>query len=111
MSKFLPSVRNPNPRTGMYEKEFTLAFTRLCALICILKNKKLNTPNIFIEILRDQNVRKVYKYMCDMDTDYEAITKIIENEPNVSKSKYIKKFLNSKHTEIVINDKPRKTHL
>jgi hypothetical protein len=46
-----------------------------------------------------------------MDTDYEAITKIIENEPNVSKSKYIKKFLNSKHTEIVINDKPRKTRI
>ena len=111
MSKFLPSTKNPNPRTGMYEKEFDAAFIKICALICILKNKKLNIPNIFIEILSNTDIRYVYKNICDLDTDYEAIMKIIENEPNVSKSKYIKKFLNNKHTEIIINDKPRKTRI
>ncbi len=111
MSKFLPQPNDYNPRVGMYEKEFSRAFIKICALICILRNKKLNVPNIFIEILRNNDVRKVYKYLCDFDTDYEAIIKLIEYEPNVSKSKYIKKFLNNKKTIIIINDKPRKTHL
>ena len=68
-------------------------------------------PNIFIEILRNDNIRCIYKRLCDFDTDYEAISKIIEIEPSVIKSKYIKKFLNNKQTVITINDKPRKTHI
>ena len=111
MSKFLPQPNDHNPRKGMYEKEFADGFTKTCALICILNNKKLNTPNIFIEILRNNDIRKIYKYLCDLDTDYDAIVKMIEYEPNVSKSKYIKKFLNNKKTVITINDKPRKTRL
>ena len=111
MSKSIPTLNNPSPRAKMYEKEFNSAFLRLCSLICILKNKKLNIPNIFIEILKNDNVRMVYKYICDIETDYEAISKIIEQEPNVVKSKYVKKFLNNKDTVITINDKPRKTHI
>jgi len=68
-------------------------------------------PNIFIEILKNDNIRCIYKHLCDFDNDYEAISKIIEIEPSVIKSKYIKKFLNNKQTVITINDKPRKTHL
>ena len=112
MGKLLiPKFGMDNPRSGLYEKEFQTAFVRVCSLICILKNKKLNMPNIFIEILRNDNIRCIYKRLCDFDTDYEAISKIIEIEPSVIKSKYIKKFLNNKQTVITINDKPRKTHI
>ena len=112
MSKLLlPTFGSANPRAGLYEKEFENAFVRVCSVICILKNKKLNMPNIFIEILRNDNVRNIYKRLCDFDNDYDAITKIIEIEPCVIKSKYIKKFLNHKDTRITINDKTRKTRL
>ena len=112
MSKLLiPKFGVQNPRASIYEKEFEHSFIKVCAVICILKNKKLNVPNIFIEILRNDNVRKIYKRLCDFDTDYEAITKIIEVEPCVIKSKYIKKFLNNKDTRITINDRSRKTRL
>ena len=107
----IPKFGSDNPRAGLYEKEFQVAFVKVCSLICILKNKKLNMPNIFIEILKNDNIRCIYKHLCDFDNDYEAIIKLIEYEPNVSKSKYIKKFLNNKKTVITINDKPRKTHL
>lgn len=112
MGKLLiPKFGSDNPRSGLYEKEFQQAFVRVCSLVCILKNKKLNMPNIFIEILRNDNIRCIYKHLCDFDNDYEAISKIIEIEPSVIKSKYIKKFLNNKQTVITINDKPRKTHI
>ncbi len=107
----IPKFGSDNPRAGLYEKEFQVAFVKVCSLICILKNKKLNMPNIFIEILKNDNIRCIYKHLCDFDNDYEAISKIIEIEPSVIKSKYIKKFLNNKQTVITINDKPRKTHL
>ena len=46
----IPKFGSDNPRAGLYEKEFQGAFVKVCSLICILKNKKLNMPNIFIEI-------------------------------------------------------------
>lgn len=107
----IPKFGSASPRAGLYEKEFQVAFAKVCSLVCIIKNKKLNMPNIFIEILRNDNIRCIYKHVCDFDNDYEAISKIIEIEPSVIKSKYIKKFLNNKQTVITINDKPRKTHL
>ena len=75
----IPKFGSDNPRAGLYEKEFQVAFVKVCSLICILKNKKLNMPNIFIEILKNDNIRCIYKHLCDFDNDYEAISKIIES--------------------------------
>jgi hypothetical protein len=84
-----------NSKTRIYEREFIDNFLRYCTLVCVLNNKKLNLANIFILTLKSPHLRSVYKTLCDVDNDYDALKYFLEYDVSLHKSKYIKKYLNS----------------
>lgn len=44
-------------------------------------------------MLQDDAIRSIFKEMCDIDTDYEALKKFLEYDATLHKSKYIRNFL------------------
>jgi hypothetical protein len=76
------------------EKETEYYFLCFCSLVCILAEKKLNLPNVFIMFLKNKNYRCLFKEMMNIDTDEECIRMFIQFDPNLYKSKYITKYLN-----------------
>lgn len=89
----LNTIKDNDPVERAYKDEYTHCFLSFCAFICMLKNKKLNLPNIFLIMLQDDTIRSIFKKMCDIDTDYEALKKFLEYDATLHKSKYIKNFL------------------
>ena len=87
-------------QSRIYEEEFVDNFLRYCSLVCIINNKKLNLANIFILTLKNHYLRNVYKEICDVDIDYEALKLFLEYDNTLHKSKYIKKYLNSTQVKL-----------
>ena len=87
---------NSTPISKIYDEEYRSLFLTFCSLICILYNKKLNLANIFLLTLKEPKVLDLYKTVCELDTDFEALKCFLEYDSSLHKSKYIKKYLNSK---------------
>ena len=90
-----PASINPNPSVRVCEEELKDLFLNFCSFLCIVHNKKLNLPNIFLLLLKEDKVNKLYKDMADFDTDYEAFKSFLDYDSSLHKSKYIKKYLNA----------------
>jgi|TARA_Y100000310_G_scaffold341610_2_gene441319 hypothetical protein len=99
----IDSVFTYGNKTGaarIIDEEFTDNLLKYCSLVCIINNKKFNLANIFILTLKNTYLREVYKTMCDIDSDYEAVLKFLEYDTTLHKSKYIKKFLNNNRIKL-----------
>jgi len=72
-------------------------FLCFCSLICIINGKKLNLPNIFLLVLKNETYKNLLKYLLTIDNDYDLFKFFIEYDSSISKSKYISKYLNSSH--------------
>jgi hypothetical protein len=87
------SIANTNPVDMAYENEFTHLFLSFCSYVCIIKNKKLNLPNIFLCLLKEEHLRETFKMLCDVETDYDVLKCFLEYEPTLHRSKYIRNYL------------------
>ena len=88
-----------NPSIHLCDEELKDLFLNFCSFLCIIHNKKLNLPNIFLLLLKEDKINQLYKDMCDFDTDYEAFKSFLDYDSSLHKSKYIKKYLNSTFTK------------
>jgi hypothetical protein len=70
-------------------------FLCFCSLICIINGKKMNLPNIFLLVLKNESYKALLKYMLTIDNDYDLFKFFIDYDSTISKSKYISKYLNS----------------
>lgn len=70
-------------------------FLCFCSLICIINAKKLNLPNIFLLVLKNEAYKSLLKYMLTIDNDFDLFKFFINYDSSISKSKYISKYLNS----------------
>jgi hypothetical protein len=77
------------------KKEDDHNFLCFCSLMCIINGKKLNLPNIFLLVLKNENYKNLLKYMLTIDNDYDLFKFFIDFDSTISKSKYISKYLNS----------------
>jgi hypothetical protein len=77
------------------KKENEHIFLCFCSLICILNNKKLNLPNIFLLVLKNETYKNLLKYLLTIDNNYDLFKYFIDYDSSISKSKYISKYLNS----------------
>ena len=44
--------------------------------------------------MKEDKIMALYKRMCDVDTDFDALKSILDHDSTLHKSKYIKKYLN-----------------
>tara|TARA_Y100000310_G_C20653192_1_gene800605 strand:+ start:817 stop:1122 length:306 start_codon:yes stop_codon:yes gene_type:complete len=86
---------NPDPSAQVCDDEFRQLFIKFCSLVCILYHKKLNLANIFLLVLKEDRIKKLYMSICEFDSDYEALKCFLQYDNTLHKSKYIKKYLNS----------------
>lgn len=77
------------------KNELNHNFLCFCSLLCIINGKKLNLPNIFLLVLKNETYKSLMKYMLTIDNDYELLKHFIDYDYTISKSKYISKYLNS----------------
>jgi hypothetical protein len=94
------NILKPGSNSRIYEEEYVDNFLKYCALVCVVNNKKLNLANIFIITLKSSHLRSVYKELCDVDNDYDALKLFLEYDSTLHKSKYIKKYLNNTHVKL-----------
>lgn len=78
-------------------------FLSFCSFMCLLVGKKLNLPNIFLLLLKNDNYKSILKTLVCIESDYELFKMFIEYDPTLSKSKYISKFLNSREGKTILN--------
>ena len=102
--------QNTDPANNIVDLEQKNNFLKFCTLVCIIHNKKLNLANIFLLILQEKQIKKLYMAMCDFDTEMEALKSFFDFDSTLHKSKYIKKYLNSR-TFKRTNDRSRKKRL
>jgi hypothetical protein len=77
------------------KNELNHNFLCFCSFICIINGKKLNLPNIFLLVLKNETYKSLLKYMLTIDNDYDLLKFFIDYDYTISKSKYISKYLNS----------------
>ena len=77
------------------KKENNHNFLCFCSLVCIINGKKLNLPNIFLLVLKNDTYKTLLKYLLTIDNDYDLFKFFIDFDSTISKRKYISKYLNS----------------
>lgn len=87
------SISNTNPVEVTYDNEYTQLFLSFCSYVCVVKNKKLNLPNIFLFLLKEPQLREIFKMLCDVETDYDVLKCFLDHDPTLHRSKYIRNYL------------------
>ena len=100
MNNIINTIKSNDPVELAYYDEYSHSFLSFCSFVCLLKNKKLNLPNIFLIMLQEDNIRAIFKELCDIDSDYSALKKFLEYDASLHKSKYIKNFLESNNFKL-----------
>lgn len=93
MDSFVDQIRSVDPVSKVDMKEQEIYFRRFCAFMCVLHNKKLNLANIFLLLLKNEDIRTLFKSMCDFDNDYDCLKYFLQRDPTLYKSKYIKNYI------------------
>jgi hypothetical protein len=93
VNNIINTIKGNDPVERAYSDEYNHSFLSFCSFVCLLKNKKLNLPNIFLVMLQDDNIRAIFKELSDIESDYDALKKFLEYDAGLYKSKYIKNFL------------------
>jgi hypothetical protein len=88
---------NSNPSTNIIEDETEHLFLCFCTFVMNLKGKKQSIQNIFVQTLQDDKLKRILKELLSMESDYELVRVFLDFDPNICKSKYVTKFLNSKN--------------
>lgn len=86
-------INNNDPVLQAYENEYNHIFLAFCSYVCIIKNKKMNLPNIFLWLMREPELREIFKMLCDVETDYDVLKCFLQYEPSLHRSKYIRNYL------------------
>lgn len=85
---------DPSEQLTVFEQNHL--FLSFCSFVSLNHTKKLNLANVFICLLKDRNLRDMFKNYCDHKNDYSAIKFFLQFDSSLYKSKYVMKFLNSK---------------
>ena len=83
-----------NPAQNIETDEYEHAFLSFCTFVSLLNGKKMNFPTVFLKILENRRLRDIFIEIIGEESEFGAISKFIETEPSITKSKYVTKYLN-----------------
>ena len=84
-----PYLKN-NPVYILNEKDFDVFLLKFGSLLFLLNNKNINPTFLFISLVRDENLQKIFIKMSGINTLIEILKTILINYPNLIKSKIVK---------------------
>lgn len=79
-----------NPVVILNEKDFDVFLLKFGSLLFLLNNKNINPTLLFISLVKDENLQKIFKHMSGMATLIEILKTILIYYPNLIKSKIVK---------------------
>lgn len=88
---------NYDASSNLIEEESTHLFLCFCTFVMNIKGKKLSIQNVFIQTLQSEKLKTIIKDLLNLDTDYELVKVFLDFDPSIAKSKYVTKYLNSRH--------------
>ena len=93
MDKYIES----SPLEEILDEEYHDMVLNFCTYVCILKNKKMNFPSIFVEILKDRDIYEVYLDFCGFDDEREGMREFMKIDDSIVRSKFLKKYINQQN--------------
>lgn len=90
----IEKTSNRSPHLVIEDIELVHSFYSFCTFCFLYYGKKINFATIFVKILQDVKLKKLYKICISEPSDFEAFRKFIVFEPSITKSKYITKVIN-----------------
>jgi|AntRauTorcE11898_2_1112593.scaffolds.fasta_scaffold104078_2 hypothetical protein len=84
-----------SPLEELEFNEFHEMILKFCTYVCMLKNKKLNYPSIFVAIVEDKGLLELYTEFCGFDNTRDSILEFLKFDESITKSKFIKKVINN----------------
>ena len=85
-----------NPSYNLIEQETNRLFLCFCTFVMNLKGKKISIQNVLVHVLEEEKLKKIMKEILSLDNDQEVFRVFLDYDPNIAKSKYVTRILNSK---------------
>jgi hypothetical protein len=92
MSSF--KIVEVSPQDILVNDEFFELLEMYCSLLCILVNKKLNFPTIFVHTVQTPEYIEFFKSLCGFDNDIDALREFLKYDNSIITSKFTKKVFN-----------------
>lgn len=93
--KTLQAVTEYNdPVHQIKNKEFNLALIKFGSFVSIIQNKRLSQTFILLQILENEQLRNIFKELCEIDEFQILLLNFLTCYPSLSKSKIIKSKVN-----------------
>jgi hypothetical protein len=105
-----PYLKN-NPVFILNEKDFDVFLLKFGSLLFLLNNKNINPTFLFISLVKDENLQKIFIKMSGINNLIEILKTILVCYPNLIKSKIVKdnsiKILKNKKQKLLRNMKDK----
>lgn len=79
-----------NPVFILNEKDFDIFLLKFGSLLYLLNNKNINPTFLFIALVKDENLQKIFIKMSGIKCLVEILKTILISYPNLIKSKILK---------------------
>ena len=79
-----------SPIIILNEKDFNTFLLRFGSFLFLINNKNINPTFLFISLVKDENLQKIFSKMSGISTILEILKTILTNYPNLIKSKIVK---------------------
>lgn len=86
---------NIDPSSNLIEEESTHLFLCYCTFVMNMKGKKLSIQNVFVQTLESDKLKKIFREILNLETDFELVKVFLDFDPTIAKSKYVTKFINN----------------
>ena len=83
-----------SPADELQDEEYYDLIINFCSFVCLLKNKKMNFPSIFVEVIKNPVILHLYIDYCGFDDSREAMREFMKIDESIVRSKFLKKYIN-----------------
>jgi hypothetical protein len=84
-----------DPSHDIIEEESTHLFLCFCTFVNTLRGKKLSVQNVFVETLKDEKLKNIFKNILTIETDQQLVQTFLGFDPSIAKSKFVTKWTRS----------------
>lgn len=82
-----------NPIDSILANEFEENLLKFNSFVSIIHSKRLNSVNIFSLLVKDVNIRGIFKRVCQVDNDRTCLRLYLKYNPKLCRSKVVKNLL------------------
>jgi len=82
-----------SPLEELQTVEYHKHILDFCSFVCMLYNKKMNFPSIFVMVIENEKLKRIYMDLCNFDCEREALMEFLKIDETIVKSKFVKRII------------------